>query len=399
MKIDIYSIMIITLSIMFVLIAFYLWLKYGKDDKVVETIEFYPPKGFNSAEIGYMYKGYVDDSTIISLLIYLANKGYLKIEQTKKQDSFNNKGFRFVKLKEYDGDNENERMFFDGLFENGRFLATEKLLYNRFYRTLDEIKNNIDTKENENKIFDLKASKFRKLFKIMIILVFIIITTIIIKPIIEYSGGQNLFELFFTLFLQGLGMYLWLTSEMEKVPRFFKIFRFISGLLFVGIPMFKIVLPALYNNPMYLKSYIIGIICIIVLLLFTNIMPKRTKYGNEMLGKIRGFKRFLETAEKNQLEELVERNPEYFYNMLPYTYALDVSKIWMEQFETIAFKEPDWYEANENFSTFMTTTMTSVEYVMSFSPSSIDDFRESSSSDSGGGSSGGGSGGGGGGSW
>ena len=133
MKIDIYSIMIIALSIMFVLIAFYLWLKYGKDDKVVETIEFYPPKGFNSAEIGYMYKGYVDDSTIISLLIYLANKGYLKIEQTKKQDSFNNKGFRFVKLKEYDGDNENERMFFDGLFENGRFLATEKLLYNRFY--------------------------------------------------------------------------------------------------------------------------------------------------------------------------------------------------------------------------------------------------------------------------
>ncbi len=395
MKIDIYSIMIIALSIMFVLIAFYLWLKYGKDDKAVETIEFYPPKGFNSAEIGYMYKGYVDDSTIISLLIYLANKGYLKIEQTKKQDSFNNKGFRFVKLKEYDGDNENERMFFDGLFENGRFLATEKLLYNRFYRTLDEIKNNIDTKENENKIFDLKASKFRKLFKIMIILVFIVITTIIIKPIIEYSGGQNLFELFFTLFFQGIGMYLWLTSEMEKVPRFLKIFRFISGLLFVGIPMFKIVLPALYNNPMYLKSYIIGIICIIVLLLFTNIMPKRTKYGNEMLGKIRGFKRFLETAEKNQLEELVERNPEYFYNMLPYTYALDVSKIWMEQFETIAFKEPDWYEANENFSTFMTTTMTSVEYVMSFSPSSIDDFRESSSSDSGGGSSGGGSGGGG----
>ncbi len=399
MKIDIYSIMIIALSIMFVLIAFYLWLKYGKDDKVVETIEFYPPKGFNSAEIGYMYKGYVDDSTIISLLIYLANKGYLKIEQTKKQDSFNNKGFRFVKLKEYDGDNENERMFFDGLFENGRFLATEKLLYNRFYRTLDEIKNNIDTKENENKIFDLKASKFRKLFKIMIILVFIVITTIIIKPIIEYSGGQNLFELFFTLFFQGIGMYLWLTSEMGKVPRFLKIFRFISGLLFVGIPMFKIVLPALYNNPMYLKSYIIGIICIIVLLLFTNIMPKRTKYGNEMLGKIRGFKRFLETAEKNQLEKLVERNPEYFYNMLPYTYALDVSKIWMEQFETIAFKEPDWYEANENFSTFMTTTMTSVEYVMSFSPSSIDDFRESSSSDSGGGSSGGGSGGGGGGSW
>lgn len=43
-----------------------------------------------------------------------------------------------------------------------------------------------------------------------------------------------------------------------------------------------------------------------------KIMPKRTKYGNELFGKVKGFKRFLETAEKPQLEGLVEQNPEYF---------------------------------------------------------------------------------------
>lgn len=43
-------------------------------------------------------------------------------------------------------------------------------------------------------------------------------------------------------------------------------------------------------------------------------MPKRTPVGNDILGKIKGFKRFLETVEKQQLEQLVYASPEYFYN-------------------------------------------------------------------------------------
>ena len=48
-------------------------------------------------------------------------------------------------------------------------------------------------------------------------------------------------------------------------------------------------------------------------------------YGNELLGKIKGFRDFLDTAEKPKLEELVMQNPVYFYNILPFTYVLDVS--------------------------------------------------------------------------
>ena len=73
-------------------------------------------------------------------------------------------------------------------------------------------------------------------------------------------------------------------------------------------------------------------------------MPKRTPYGNEMLGKLKGFRRFLETAEKPQLESLVMQNPEYFYNILPYTYALGVSDVWINQFESIALEARHWYK-------------------------------------------------------
>ena len=128
-------------------------------------------------------------------------------------------------------------------------------------------------------------------------------------------------------------------------------------------------------------------------------MPKRTPYGNEMLGKLRGFKRFLETAEKEQLESMVTKNPTYFYDILPFTYVLGVSDKWIKKFETIALQAPDWYDSPNTFSpssfgSFMNSTMSSAQRSMSSSPSS-----SSSSGSSGGGSSGGGSGGGGGGSW
>lgn len=176
-----------------------------------------------------------------------------------------------------------------------------------------------------------------------------------------------------------------------KIP---KLFATIWGGMFGGMPWTFIVLPTLTQNVMYIITYIIGIISIAVLILFAKIMPKRTLFGNEMLGKLRGFKRFLETAEETQLEKLVYENPEYFYNILPYAYALGVSEAWMSRLETIVMQAPEWYSGYKpfrinDFNHFMNNTMKSAQRNMS----------SSSSSGSGGGSSGGGSGGGGGGSW
>ena len=118
-----------------------------------------------------------------------------------------------------------------------------------------------------------------------------------------------------------------------------------------------------------------------------------------MLGRIKGFKNYLETVEKDKLENMVMQDPSYFYNILPYTYVLGVSDKWIKKFEAISLQAPAWYDCPNgfdatNFGSFMKTTMSSAKNVMSSSPSS-----SSSGSSSGGGFSGGGSGGGGGGSW
>lgn len=392
---DIYAILIIIFSLICVLIAYILWAKYGKDDKVIETVEFYPPEGYNSAEVGFLYEGTSNTPAVISLLIYLANKGYLKIEETEQKGIFkNSKGFKIVKLKEYDGDNENEEIFFKGLFKRRKTSVTATDLYDSFYTTLYKIQNNLNSKENKNKIFEASSKGKGKWLIIMIITLFILIT---VKPILEYSEmGVEVIP--FALLFPGIGFTILIGSLIGtiKIP---KIFAIIWGGMFGGIPWVAFVLSTLTQNIMDLIMYIVGVICIAVILLFAKIMPKRTPYGNEILGKLRGFKTFLKTAEKPQLESLVKQNPEYFYNILPYTYALGVSDVWINQFETIALRAPDWYSSTDDFNmhtfgNFMNTTMKSATSAMSSSPSS-----DSSGGSSGGGSSGGGSGGGGGGSW
>ncbi len=380
----------IGISIVFVLIAFGLWNKYGKDEEVVETVEFYPPNGMNSADLGFIYKGHSEARDIISLLIYLANKGYLKIEEYEEKTLkvIKSKKFKIIKVKEYDGDNEDEKTFFKSLFlfKNE---VTKSDLYNKFYLTLQQIASNINRKENQEKIFE-KASLGKRIFILaMIIIVFLFMRGAAIPGAdnVAISSVENM-EGIVTIIV----MMIMLLIILYKKPNICTIT--LASIAFVGVGFFSRAID-IVSNGAYLIEFIIESICIVLLIIFLGIIRKRTKYGTQMLGRIQGFKYFLETAEKPQLEELVMKNPEYFYNILPYTYVLGISNKWMKKFEDIALEAPNWYYGytdfnNYTFNNFMNSTYSSISNAMSSS---------ASDSSSGGGFSGGGSGGGGGGSW
>lgn len=427
LNIDLMSILAIILPLLFVFITYLLWNKFGKDERVVETVEFYPPQGFNSAEVGFLYKGYAESSDATSLLIYLANKGYIKIIETEEKSSFSaSKDFKIVKQREYDGNNPNEALFLKGLFSSKTSLSsmvddymenpqsvfetstnsaitevTTKDLYDSFYMVLREIITNIDSEKNKEKIFEKSSLNKGALVIIMMIATFLLIT---IKPVIELDSDMLLFAILFP----GVGFSMLLEMLFNKTPILAMIFDLIWGLGFVGILWAFMVLPALLVEPIYLIAYIIGLGCILTMALLFKAMPKRTKYGNEMLGKIKGFKKFLETAEKQKLEAMVMENPTYFYDILPFAYVLDVSDKWIKKFEIISLQAPNWYDGYSSFNTtsfgnFINSTMSSATNAMASSPSSNSSGSSSrggtSGGGSGGGSSGGGSGGGGGGSW
>lgn len=103
-------------------------------------------------------------------------------------------------------------------------------------------------------------------------------------------------------------------------------------------------------NPELNSLYSISFIAIFVIGLFSIIMDRKTSYGEMISARIKGFKNYLVTAEKMTLNIQVEKNPEYFYEILPYTYALGVSKKWIKKFNkatipNIDIKNLETYES------------------------------------------------------
>ena len=385
------------LPILCLLSTFIIWLKYGKNDKVIETVEFYPPLDYSSAEIGFFYKGKVNDKDIISLLTYLSNKGYIKIIETESKKLFKNKkSFIFEKVKNYDGDNPYEKLFLSGLFKGSKNKVTVSELRHKFYVTSNAIKKSIKRPENLHKVFYEKSLKMKT---VIILLAVISYLSIASGPFIA-SGDFEMMIMF--IVFTGFAYIIIFRSLLLTENVIAKIIEVAFGMFILCIGLSFIT--TVYREDMaYLYAYLLGIACIIAMMIFMKFMSKRMPFGLEILGKIRGFKRFLKIAERPKLEALVMENPTYFYDILPYTYVLGVSDKWIKKFESITIEPPNWYHGGDDFagynfnaSTFnsaMNTTMKTASRSMTSNPSS------SSGGGSGGGLSGGGSGGGGGSSW
>lgn len=222
-KDDNYVILVSIISVACVIVSALLWRLYGKDNKVVETVEFYPPEELNSAELAYIYKGVAEDEGIISLLISLANKGYLKIEDCGTKSFILGNDFRITKLKEYTGNNETEKEFFDGLFKKKNSVTNEDL-YDSFYKTIRSIKSKLESKENKNKIFE-KSSLSKIIWLALMCIVILLLITV--KPIINTSAGEDLpFLLAFPI----IGFSVILLVGFRQTNLMIKIFGIVWGL-------------------------------------------------------------------------------------------------------------------------------------------------------------------------
>ena len=386
------SIVIPMVSITLAIIGYVLWKKYGDDKEVVEPVEFYSPDGYNSAELGYIYKNLVDNKDIVSLLIYLANKGYLTIEEKGKAN------FILTKVKDYDGINEIERIFLDGLFEK-KISVEKKDLENSFYKTINSI--SLHLPKVKEKVYE-KSWKVRLIIGTLIFINCILsLGYFLLKEEMAYFT-TSIFVIIFIIVISTI-----LSLSVTKAKKGYKKLVFITSLILLVPTIVSIFLFFIVTEPKYLLVFTVSNLATLILINSFIYASKRTAYGDELIGRIRGFRNFLEVAEKEKLEMLVEEDPTYFYNILPFTYIFGLSDKWIKKFEGIALEQPEWYNTNttstvavfnvNRFNTFVNKTMTTATTAMTSSPNTSSSGRGNFSG--GGGFSGGGFGGGGGGSW
>jgi uncharacterized membrane protein YgcG len=116
---------------------FYLWGRFGRDEKGVLMVQYYPPENFPPSEAGAFIDHMVDNRDLIALIPYWGAQGYLEMtEVQEKMLIFKKKDYIFKKLQPLPGDRPDyERTVFNGLFQSGNEVSLDDLK-NTFYKTM-----------------------------------------------------------------------------------------------------------------------------------------------------------------------------------------------------------------------------------------------------------------------
>jgi uncharacterized membrane protein YgcG len=384
-----------------------IWTALGKKRQIFPTVEFYPPQGATSADVGYLIDGRVDPFDITSLIIYWADKGYLSITELKTTKMFSKrKTFLLTKLQDMGSESKpyEQKMFSDLFLQYGDGTQVNTAqLQDRFYVTTNAVKKIVKSGfqgSPETSIMAASNTICRWLLRIMALLAMVPAMGALFLRVsavegIESVGRALLFSALLVLFL---GMFADLLASWRGLPK-----RGRVGVVFKqALPAFLLSGIAIYvaeiNGLLLLMASSLAAAFILVWL--SCRCERRTQLGDWYLERLMGFREFLKATEKDRIKMLVDENPNYFYHVLPYAMVLGVTDKWAKNFDSIAMTPPNWYQAGTPYSAFnagvfardLDQGFRGVSAVMTSHPSS-------QGGSSGGGSAGGGSGGGGGRSW
>ncbi len=379
----------------------------SRQSKPLPVVNFYPPKGGDDRELSPAEAGILIDNTcsaedITSLIFYWASKGCLEIEDVDGDT-------RFIYKKPLDDlAPEYEKHMFRKLFalaedneETGEKYVMLSYLTNSFYKHINAAQSAV-TKRYGGKLYENSYSTLALVFGALAALMATVFVFIGYFGISAYGwlSAIGAFAFVPAVIIYLMGTYL--KRNHFKMRSGKRIGIFVCYILLAAV-MTALLLFILPSDVLSLSQKLpLGIFGALTALI-APFLSRRTKFYNDVLGEIIGFKDFLQMAEKDRLELLLKDDPQYYYNILPYANVLGVSKIWQDKFEGLTMEPPSYYRlgvgdvfAIAYFNRIYNSTNNRCRQVMSSRPSSSGSSGGGGfSGGSGGGFSGGGFGGGG----
>ena len=319
-------------------------LRYRRKIHSTQVVEFYPPEDYSPIDVARVYRGEISSRDFASLMIYWASKNYVTIEKTGKN------AFLIKKLKDFPLPAENsemyeskvcEKRYFDQLFKNG----DEYVMSGSASKYVDASRNDAIKRIYAHN-YPEKAKMARKfalpiqIVSALSIGLYVIWNYFIFfqKPIFIVMLVPVALIFFFLMsdtFIQASSDLLVLASRFVLPFAVFLLLIFdvvrtaydICGLLYIAMAVFAISNIVASNFKGYTKKEI------------------------EMRGRILGFKQFLVSAELNKLERLIEENPNYYYDILPYCYVFRITKKLESKFKAMRVANPEYFngESATNF--------------------------------------------------
>jgi hypothetical protein len=304
-------------------------------------VEWQPPEGLRPGLMGTLIDEQANVLDVTATIVDLAVRGYLRIDELPREGWFAGRDWQLVQLKAQDQSlQEYERTLFAALFETG----------------------------NVVKLSDLKKTFAADLAKVQ----------------------SKLYD--------EMVYRRWYNRRPDRTR---------SSWVLIGLAVFAAAVGVTYLLVRFTTWGLIGAALVVsagVLFFASRFMPARTGAGSAAMAQALGFKRYLETAEANQLK--FEEPEKIFSRYLPYAIVFGVTDHWAKVFQQLAAAGAVttgatglyWYtgpagwsfgDFGSSISSFATTTSGSLSAVAASGGSGF----------GGGGFSGGGGGGGGGGGW
>jgi hypothetical protein len=272
-------------------LMFWMWWTRGRDPRLRPiAAQYEPPDQLSPGEVGTLIDNSVDMRDITASIVDLAVRGFLVIEEQKKDHLLglaHSKEYLFHLKRaraEWSALKDHEQQLLDGLFTAGNAGDTVSLaeLHNRFYQNIPGIKNQIFASLVGKGYYPRRPDSVRSNYIMFgVVAGFILI------------GGGN-----------------WVARQMGMAPTPFVIAGVLSGAIICGFGWF---------------------------------MPARTQSGARALESILGFEDFLNHVESDRFNRMI-KTPEMFEKFLPFAMALGVEKNWSNAFQGICTQPPQWYQ-------------------------------------------------------
>ena len=267
-----------------------IWSRHGRDPQRRAIAPMYePPPGLTPSEVGTLVDNRTDLRDVTAMLVDLAVRGYLIIEEAE-EDKF----LGLIKERDYvlelkkggediSGLKSHERKMLRAVFGSPK--AGDRVhmsdLENEFYKDLPGIKDRIFSELMELKYYRSRPDR------VLVQWVGIAIATGLVV-----GGGGVL-----------------IAARFGMAP---------------------------------LTTVLAGVLTGAIVLGFGIFMPARTIAGTRALEAALGFEEFLQRVESDRFKKMIT-GPEMFERYLPYAMALAVEKKWAAAFADIYREQPDWY--------------------------------------------------------
>ena len=319
-------------GILAVVIAVLLLVLFRQKRELITVVNITAPDSMDPMKMGKWIDGTVNNEDVTSMLYYFADKGYLKIDFTDKNDP------KLISMGELPEDAPiYEKTLFRGLFNGAQLVQTEDLTEETVVKTSRAI----HVSKLEGKFYQASQTAMKQVpdapprYEKKSIFAYVgggIVGAVLafLIPFIlsaRIGGGYRYyFGFFLALPLLANGFIGYVVENYRYKWKARKRVGLYVLELFIAVLLGLLFTFCMASHVM--TRYEKAILCISSLAcgLITQSALSRTEEYLKVLENILGFKEFIVVTEEDKIKVMLEENPELYYKVLPYAQVLGVSQ-------------------------------------------------------------------------